>query len=179
MYYKNKISVEVVMRNFAILLMIFLITFSSKLMAQEEGVKEEVKGEGKSQDEKKKDGREKKISVFEIVNKLLLVNVKVEGKKFSKEQRAEISGKIESNIKDCVAKVLIEHEEFQKKDKKLFNSDSVLKIKVVNGTFDNVKIVKSATRSPFIKNCLNSLKEFETGYNINSELTVKAKTNIK
>lgn len=167
------------MRIFTILFIIIFIVFSSGLMAQEEGVKEEVKVEGKEQNEKKKDGKEKKVSVFEIVNKLLTVNVKVEGKKFSKEQRAEISGKIESNIKDCVAKVLMEHEEFQKRDKKLYNSDSVLKIKVVNGTFDNVKIMKSATKSPFIKDCLNSLKEFETGYNINSELTVKVKTNIK
>ncbi|MGB9600494.1 MAG: hypothetical protein ACP5KG_09785 [Myxococcota bacterium] len=167
------------MRRFTYLLIVILIASSNSLLALEGEGKEEVRVGGKMNEEGKKEGKEKRISVFEIVNKLFGVNVKVDGKRFSKEQKAEISGKIESNMKDCVAKVLMEHEEFQKRDKKLFDSDSVLKIKVKAGTFDNIKIMKSVTKSPFIKECLNSLKEFETGYNINSELIVKVKTNIK
>lgn len=157
---------------------IFLLIFTNTGgFAQEMGDKEDIKMEAKQ--EKKVNKKDKKVSVFEIVNKLLKVDVTTEGKRFSKEQKAEISGKIESSIKDCIAKVLVEKEEFQKRDKKLFDADSVLKVKVVGGTFENIKVQNLKTKSPFMKECINSLKEFETGYNINSELVIRVKTRIK
>ncbi len=162
-----------------ILVAVSIMFFANLVYAQEGSEKEEIRLEEKKEGEKKVQGKDKKVSVFEIVNKLLVVEVKTEGKKFTKEQKAETSGKIESNIKDCVAKVLMAKEEYQKKDKKLFDSDSVVRIKVTGGTFESIKIQKSKTKSPFMKECISSLREFETGYNVNTELTVKVKTRIK
>ncbi len=159
-----------------VFLMLFLL--SGMLFSQEKGIKEEVKLEGDKVENKQQE-KDKKVSVFEIINKFLMVDVKVVGKKFTKEQRAEISGKIESNVKDCFARVLMSNVEYQKKERKYFDSESILKIKVINGTFNKMKILKSKTKSPFVKECLGSLNEFETGYNINTDLSVNIKTRLK
>lgn len=164
------------MRRFAVLLMFIL--FWGNLFAQEALEKEEVKLEG-SATEKKVQGKDKKVSVFEIVNRLLVVEVRVEGKRLNKKERAEMAGRIESSIKDCIANALMQKEEYQKRDNRLFDSDSHLKVRVKDGTFVNIKILESKTKSPFIKECLSSLKDFEVGYNIDTELNIKIKTRIK
>ena len=167
------------MKRFVILWLVVFFLISFNVFSQEVTEKEETRLENNKKTEQKGEGKQKKVSVFEIVNKLLSIDVRAEGKRLSREQRADISGKIDSSIKDCVAKVLMEHEEFQKRDKKLFESDYVIKIKMEGGVFKNIKIVKSKTKSPFMKECINALGDFESGYNINTEVNMKVKTRLK
>jgi len=167
------------MKRVTILWLVILFLISFRVSSQEVTDKDETRLEDNKKTEQKGEGKQKKVSVFEIVNKLLAIDVKTEGRRLNREQRAEISGKIEGSMKDCIAKVLMEHEEFQKRDKKLFDSDYVIKVKMEGGVFKKIKILKSKTKSPFMKECINALIDFESGYNINTEVNMKLKTRLK
>ncbi|MCX7944369.1 MAG: hypothetical protein N2746_07680 [Deltaproteobacteria bacterium] len=165
------------MRSY-IFLFVFLFFLGGYLGAQEEGIKEEVRLDEKGIESKKDKRKNKKISVFEIINKLLRLDVEVKGRKLTRDQKDDLAKKVEGSVKDCVSKILIEREEYQRRDKKLFNSDWIVKIKMTHGTFEEIKVLKSKTKSPFMHECISSLKEFETGYNLNAELKLRIKTKI-
>lgn len=135
-----------------------------------------VGGTGKAKDDK---GPAKKLTVFELVGKLLKIKVAVKGPKVKPEIAAEIAGKIEGALKDCAVKEIQGNPKYLVNDDKMYRARTTLSAKLEAGVFRKVKAAV-AGKSPIVKSCAGQFDGLETGYGeMNQQITATIETALK
>ena len=127
----------------------------------------------------KDDKPQKKLTVYELVGKLLKIKVAVKGPKVKPDVAADIAGKVEGALKDCVVKEIKANEKYLVNDDKLYRSKTALSVKLDAGVFKKVKAAVSG-KSPIMKACMGSLDGLETGFgDMNQQITASVETGLK
>lgn len=135
-----------------------------------------VGGPAKGKDDK---GPAKKLTVFELVGKLLKIKVAVKGPKVKPEIAADIAGKIEGALKDCAVKEIQGNAKYLVNDDKMYRARTTLSVKLEAGVFKKVKAAV-AGKSPIIKACTAQFDGLETGYGeLNQQITATIETSLK
>jgi hypothetical protein len=131
-------------------------------------------------DAKKDEGKgpAKKLTVFELVGKMLKVKVAVKLPKKQAAAAADIASKVESAIKDCAVSEIRANEKYLVNDDKLYRARGTLAVKLDAGVFKKASASVSG-KSPIMKTCMGSLKGLETGYgDLSGGLTVIVETGL-
>jgi hypothetical protein len=119
---------------------------------------------------------QKKPGVFELVSKLLEIKIQIKGKKISREQADDISGKVDGALRDCFVQQIKANEKYRVRDDRLYRSKYALGVRMEQGLFKKVAVTSSSGTSPIVKACIKPLTGFETGY---GELTGQAAVEIE
>ena len=162
-----------------VVLAVLLVLCPIFAAAQETPAKEEVPvdPEGTPKDDGKAQG--KKLTVFELVGKILKVKVSVKLPKKQAAAAEDIAGKVESAIKDCAVAEIRANEKYLAADDKLYRAKGTLSAKVEAGVFKKVSASVSG-KSPIMKKCMGSLSGLETGYGeLSGALSVIVETGLK
>ncbi|MBI5526765.1 MAG: hypothetical protein HY897_10570 [Deltaproteobacteria bacterium] len=172
-------AVAAILAVFAVLLVVCLPQAAAQENAADPPAKEEVPvggGDAKKDDGK---GQGKKLTVFELVGKILKVKVTVKLPKKHAAAAEDIASKVESAIKDCAVQEIRGNEKYLVNDDKLYRAKGTLSVKLDAGVFKKVAASVSG-KSPIMKTCMGSLKGLETGHGeLGGGLTVIVETGLK
>ena len=124
-------------------------------------------------------GPAKKLTVFELVGKLLKIKVVVKGPKVKPDVAADIAGKIEGALKDCAVKEIQGNAKYLVNDDKLYRAKIAVTTKLEAGVCKKVKASVSG-KSPIMKTCVGTLEGLETGYGeMSQQITASIDTGLK
>jgi hypothetical protein len=122
----------------------------------------------------------KRPGVFELVNKMLEVEVTVRGKKLPKETADDMAAKVDGALRDCFVRQIQANEKYRVRDDKIYKSRYVLSVKAEKGLFQKVSVDSSSGSSPVMKACVKSVQGLETGYgDCSGMLAVTINTRLK
>jgi hypothetical protein len=127
----------------------------------------------------KDQGEAKRPGVFELVNRMLEVEVSVKGKKLTRETTDDMASKVGGARKDCFVQQIKANEKYRVRDDRIYRSKYVLSVKAEKGLYKKVSVDSSSGASPVIKACVRAVQGLETGYgDLNGMLSVTINTRL-